>query len=546
MTMHTRTFPDNTFPCATLAELLARQAAERPDQPLAIFPDQSVDFGTLYREARALAKGLIALGIKPGDHVGIFIPNHAHFLLAHFATQLAGGIGILLNARFKQHELRYAVPHADVRVLITTDSIDAHVNFADVLNGAFPELAGHKAAEPLSLEGAPLLRHVIRFGESKWDAALGKDDLVARGAAVTDEQLEAASAGRDPESVSVMIFTSGTTADPKACQLSHAGLQRAWRTYVRTVKYLPGEKVWVPMPFFHSGGIGLITCMTEVGGTLATSPHFDPSIVMRMVRENHIEHLYPGFHTLALPVLQDPAYDRDACSYIRSMVCVGPMGTQRKLQAMLPDHAPIMNLFGMSESSGLLLLADANAEPELRLEAAGQPPIGVDIRIIDPETGREQPAGVSGEIQFRGGGAFLGYYNNPAVTSATITDGGWVRTGDLGRVDANGWLTFIGRLKDMLKVGGENVAAAEIEAFLSGHPAIKFVQVVGKPDDRMTEVPVAFVELNPGQALDFDALVTFCTGKIARFKIPVEMRIVNEWPMSATKVQKFKLKEQLL
>jgi acyl-CoA synthetase (AMP-forming)/AMP-acid ligase II len=342
-----------------------------------------------------------------------------------------------------------------------------------------------------------------------------------------------------------MIFTSGTTADPKACQLSHAGLQRAWRTYVRTVAFLPGEKIWVPMPFFHSGGIGLLTCMTEVGGTLATSPHFDPGTVMRLVNENRIEHLYPGFHTLGLPVLSDPAYDRESCNFVRSMVCVGPTGTQRRLQAMLPDHAPIMNLFGMSESAGLLLLADADAEPELRLEAAGRPPRGVGIRIIDPETGREQPPGISGEIQFRGGGAFLGYYKNPKVTQETIIDGGWVRTGDLGRVDANGWLTFLGRLKDMLKVGGENVAAAEIESFLSAHPAIKFVQVVGKPDDRMGELPVAFVELNPGCTVDQEDIVRFCTGKIARYKIPAEVHVVTEWPMSATKVQKFKLRELL-
>ncbi|WP_323039089.1 class I adenylate-forming enzyme family protein [Gemmobacter sp.] len=540
--------PEPTFGAPRpLAALLEDQARQRPDQLAAIFPGQTLTYAGLRAQARALARGLIADGVAPGDHVGIMIPNHQDFLVAHFAVQYAGGVGILLNARFKSHELRHAVPLTEVRAILTTDAIDDHVNLAGVLTDAFPELASQSAIAPLSLGGAPTLRRMIRFG-APWGPALTPAqvaDLADGQQAALEAEIDRRLAAQDPEAVAAVIFTSGTTANPKACMLSAASLQRAWRTYLRFVRFQPGEKIWDPMPLFHSGGIGLLTAMTEIGGVFMSTPHFKAEEVLGLIRAHRIEHLYPGFQTLAVPVLSLPDYSAQSCAFVQSMVCVGPAGMQLKLQRMLPPHAPIMNLFGMSESSGVLFLADPAADEDLRLNSAGIAPPGVDIRILDPDTGAVLPPGQRGEIQFRGGGAFLGYYNDPENTARTILPGGWVSTGDLGVLDANGWLQFQGRLKDMLKVGGENVAAAEVESFLSGHPAVKFVQVVGKPDDRMGELPVAFVERNAGAELTAAELIAYCEGKIARFKTPVEVRFVTEWPMSTTKVQKHRLKELL-
>jgi fatty-acyl-CoA synthase len=204
-----------------------------------------------------------------------------------------------------------------------------------------------------------------------------------------------------------------------------------------------------------------------------------------------------------------------------------------------------MNLFGMSEGSGLVTLTPPGASEEKRLTTSGRASSGIEVRIAANDTNDLLPSESQGEIQFRGGGAFRGYYKDRAATLTTILPDGWVKTGDLGKLDVDGWLYYLGRLKDVLRVGGESVATAEIESYLSGHPAVKFVQVIGKPDARLGETPVAFVELNPGATLSPTDLIDFCSGKIARYKIPTDVMFVTEWPMSSTKIQKFKLRDLL-
>jgi acyl-CoA synthetase (AMP-forming)/AMP-acid ligase II len=529
-----------------LADLLEDRAAHVPDVTLAIFPDATITFAGLLAQARRLAKGLLADGLERGEHVAILMPNCLDFLLAHYAVQLAGGKSILLNARFKQHELGHVVGHCDARVLITTDCIDAHVNFASLLTATFPELGDASAERPLGLAAAPRLRRLVLFGKTAWAPALSDTKLMALGASVPDDAVARAHAGQDAEDTAVMIYTSGTTAAPKACELRHAGLQRSWRIYGRAVKLGVGEKVWDPMPFFHSGGIGLMTGILAHGATILSTSHYDPDLIAALIEQHRVEHLYPGFHTLSLPVLRSRNYDRERwTSFVKTMVNVGPLGTQYTIRDLLPAHVPIMNLFGMSESSGLLTLTPPDAPEEIRLASSGRPLHGAEVRVVDPETLKDVPPETRGEIVFRGAGAFRGYYKDPAASRSAMLPDGWIRTGDLGKYDKDGWLFFLGRIKDMLKVGGENVACAEVESFLSSHPAVKFVQVIGRPDAHMGEVPVAFVELNPGATASEPDIVAFCKGKIASYKIPRSVIFVTEWPMSATKIQKFKLKELL-
>jgi fatty-acyl-CoA synthase len=413
------------------------------------------------------------------------------------------------------------------------------------LSEVYPELAAATDAGAIRVNDAPRLRHLVLFGAKTWAPATSAAALAAAGSGVTDAVLEGARAGQDAEDTAVMIYTSGTTASPKACELSHAGLQRSWAVYARAVDLSEGEKVWDPMPFFHSGGIGLMTGIMARGAIIVSSAHFDAQVIMDLILRHRIEHLYPGFHLLAVPVLQSPRYDRDTCAFVRTMVVIGPLGTTRAIQNSLPAHARVMNLFGMSEGSGLVTLTPPSAPEEQRLTTSGRASAGIEVRIADADGGAVLPAESRGEIQFRGGGAFRAYYKDAAATRATILPDGWVRTGDLGKLDADGWLYYLGRLKDVLRVGGESVATAEIESFLSGHPAVKFVQVIGKPDDRLGEVPVAFVERQSGAALSREELIDFCSGKIARYKIPSNVIFVTQWPMSSTKIQKFKLRELL-
>lgn len=528
-----------------LADLFLTALARDPAHVYAIFPDQTATLGEVHAQAEAMAKGMVALGLEQGDHVGILMPNCLDFIVAHTAVQLAGGISILLNARYRSHELDYAVGFSDCRMLITTNRFDDAINYGEILETTFPALSGASGGARLDLANAPKLERIVSMGPSPAAHAMSEDDLGQAGADVDEPALTGQRAGLADTDTALMIFTSGTTSQPKACEITHAGVQRSWDIFNDTVGFRPGEKVWTAMPFFHSGGIGLLTGMLTAGGSLASAPLFEPDTVIDMVEGHRIEHVYPGFHILAAPLMDSPRYSAEAWSFVRSMPCIGPRGTLERLQNALPPGAPILSIFGMSEGAGLVTLSGYDDPLDVRMERSGTPLAGIDVRIGDPETGEFLGPFQTGEILFRGGGALRRYYKNPEATAATIRPDGFVRTGDLGNLDEAGRLKFEGRIKDMLKVGGENVAAAEVESYLSTHPAVADVQVVGRPDDRLGEAPVAFVELRAGQSVEPETLIEHCRGKIARYKIPSEIRFVTEWPMSATKIQKYKLKELL-
>ncbi|WP_129774631.1 class I adenylate-forming enzyme family protein [Peristeroidobacter soli] len=534
--------PVNSLPHGAL---LRQQAAIHGERVCIIVDEETLTYQELLSRATALAKGMYARGIRKGDRIGVFMPNCPEFFVVHFAIQLLGAITVTINARYKSHELKYAVGFSDIRLLFTTDRIDEHVNFGDLLWETLPDLSEGRSNGRLRLASAPHLENIILVGNSERVPFLSLASFTAEGSGVSDAALEECAASATIDDIAVMLFTSGTTAAPKACQLTHRGIYATWvNTYPYAVNLQPGEKVWVPMPCFHVGGIGLTATAVSRGAAFATSIHHQAAAALRLIRNHRIEHLYPGFFTLILPVLREPDYDKAAFANARSMVAVAPHETHKLMQEYLPPGILTLQLFGMTEACGYVSFTRADAVEEKRLRTNGTPIEGVEVRIID-EAGNVAPAGGQGEIQFRGPNSFHSYYKDEAATEATIVDGGWVRTGDCGMLDAEGFVYFLGRIKDMLKVGGENVAAAEIEAFLGRHPAVKMTQVVGKADDYYGEVAVAFVELLPGKQAEAAELIAFCKGKLASFKVPREVRFVTEWPMSATKIQKFKLREQL-
>jgi len=541
----TPVLPTEPSALPTLGVLLQQQAAQRAGHVFAIFPGVSLTYGELYERASELAKGLIAEGVKPGTPVAILMPNSVEFLLAHYAVQLAYGVSVMLNARYKQFDLRQVIAHCDAQFLITTDIIDEHVNFTDVLASTYPELQEAQTGTSLQLADAPLLKKIVLFGKKCLPIAVSAAALIGFGRAVSDDTLAQRSEGRGAEETAVIIYTSGTTSAPKGCELSHAGLQRSWSIFARAVGLQAGEKVWDPMPFFHSGGVGLMTGIMARGATIVSSAHFDAEVIVDLVLEHRVEHLYPGFHLMGLPLVTSARYNPAAFDFVRTMVVVGPLGTLQRIQSLLPPQTPLLNLFGMSEASGLVTLTPPEASENERLLTNGKQLPGIEVRVVDPDTGLPSEPDVAGEIQFRGGGAFRGYYKDPVATRNTILAGGWVRTGDMGKMDRAGWLRYEGRYKEMLRVGGENFAAAEVESFLSAHPAVKYVQVVGSPDERLGEVPIAFVERNEGYPATSQDIIDFCCDKIAKFKIPRQVIFVTQWPMSATKIQKFKLLEMI-
>lgn len=527
-------------------ELLRRVASTHRERIYAVVDSERITYGQLYERASAVASGMRAHGLGRGDCVGVFMPNCIEFFVIHFATQLLGAITVTINARYKSHELDHAIRHADIRMLFTTDRADEYVNFGDILRATYPDLAAEPTDARLQLCGAPRLESIVLCGSGRRAPFVSLDALIEAGCSRTPDHAEDPCHIGSIDDVAVMLFTSGTTAAPKACQLTHRGLYQSWvHSYPAAVGLSPGEKVWIPMPCFHVGGIGLAVGTLAWGATFVTSIRHDPATAWRLIRKHQVEHLYPGFFTLLLPVLREPEYDKQAIPNARSVLAVAPLETSRAMQELLPDGILMLQLFGMTEASGYVSFTRADVPEELRLSSSGKPIDGVEIRIVDPADNRPLSIGEQGEIQFRGPNAFHSYYKDPDATAATILDGGWVRTGDCGRVDAHGYLYFLGRIKDMLKVGGENVSAAEVEAYIGRHPAVKLAQVVGRPDDHYHEVVVAFVELLPGNNVSSEDIIEFCKGRLASFKVPREVRFVTEWPMSATKIQKFRLREML-
>jgi acyl-CoA synthetase (AMP-forming)/AMP-acid ligase II len=282
----------------------------------------------------------------------------------------------------------------------------------------------------------------------------------------------------------------------------------------------------------------------HVGATLVTSSYFEAGEALQMIEAERITFAYPTFPAITQDLIHHPDFETTDISSVRLVNDTGPPETLREVQERFAP-APVVTLFGMTETCGGVSWSAPGDPYEKRMTTGGLPLRGVDIRISDPETGEEMAVGERGEITVRSPGLFERYHQDPEKTADAMR-GGWFHTGDLGRVDEDGRLTFLGRLKDMLKVGGENVAALEIEAYLATHPAVKIAQVVGVPEPRYQEVPAAFVELVDGADLSEEELIDFCRGQIARFKVPRYVRFVTEWPMSASKVQKFRLRDQLL
>ena len=302
--------------------------------------------------------------------------------------------------------------------------------------------------------------------------------------------------------------------------------------------------MWTPLPFFHvSAIVTLAACLRSGMSLVHVGARFDPDVGVDQLERERCTIAFPAFETIWLEILNHPRFDAERIA-LHTVINVGTPGSLRRMQEMLPT-VPQISAFGGTEYGGFNSLGHRDDPLQARLETSGHPFPGVELRILDPETGADQPPGKDGEILMRGPMRFVHYHDDPENTALALDDDGWFHSGDLGRLDEDGRIAFVGRLKDMLKVGGENVAAAEVETFLLAHPDVEIAQVVGAPDARYTEVPAAFVQLRAGAVLGEQELIDHCLGRIATFKVPRYVRVVDEWPMSGTKIQKFKLRERI-
>jgi fatty-acyl-CoA synthase len=445
--------------------------------------------------------------------------------------------------RFKQFEVGHVIRDAELAAVVTSDAADQHTDFRQLLYETLPGL--REAADPLALAlpDAPALR-AVGLVTDRPAAGLVDAATLRR---LADEVEWQSAAGPGPEDLVLIMYTSGTTAHPKGCMLAHETLVRNGRQVAKRFDLTPEERFWDPLPMFHMGSLLPMTAVFGTGATFVSMTHVDVDAALDQLERERITWAYPTFPPVTLALTHHPEFRRRRPPGIRYFCNVAPPDVQRQLQAEMAP-ARLVSAYGSTETCGTICYNEPEDDDEQRATTCGRPYPGTEVRIVGIESGEDLPPGEPGEILVRGLALFKGYYGDPELTRRSIDEDGWFHTGDICSLDPDGRISYHGRTKDMLKVGGENVAALEVESFLATHPAVKMVQVVGIPDERLTEVVAAFVELAPGAALTEQEAIDFCSGRIARFKVPRHVRFVteSEWPMSATKVQKFRLRERLI
>ena len=529
----------------TLASLLAHAATTWPESDGLVFPHVRLSFAQLNTRAETRARSLLALGIERGDHVGILLPNCVDFVELLLACALIGAWAVPINTRYKARELAYVIANADLSALFTTDAIDEHVDFVELLGQAFPTLAEQSDPRQLALTNAPLLRTIVLLGARRPTGMLGGDAFAEAASNSPLPEVAKLRAANRASDVLLMMYTSGTTAHPKGCPLTNESVTRCALEAGRTrFELVAGDRMWDPLPMFHMSFVLPFVACLDAGAALLSMERFEPGLALKYMDEERATINFAAFPTITQAFLSHPNFDPKRLHF-RLINNVAPPDLLRSMQAAMP-WARQISAYGLTESGGVVAFSEPTDNAEQRATTSGRPFRGVEIDIRDPETNTSLPAGVRGEIVLRGYAVFAGYYKDPEKNAASFDGQGWFHTGDLGSLDEDGRISFQGRVKDMLKVGGENVAAMEIESFLQTHPAVLIAQVVAIPDEKYDEVPAAFVQLRPDKDVDERELIAFCRGEIASFKVPRHVRFVTEWPMSATKIQKFALRERLL
>jgi fatty-acyl-CoA synthase len=532
-------------PVVPLGDLLVLSAARAPENVVLVFPGARTTTAELLSASARMARGLRGVGVRRGDRVGILMPNCPSFVEAFFGTSLLGAVPVLINARYRTEELAYVARNAELYVILTTDLIADRVDFAALLHVALPGLAEGADRGALALPDTPSLRACVLFGESTAPGFLGPAEFALGGARVSDREIDDAAAAVAIRDDGILMYTSGTSAFPKGCRLSHEAVVRTAASMVERYELTRDDVWWCPLPLCHMSGVLPLTATLLADSRFVCMTDFEAGAALRQLERERATFHFGIFPTVNQALVDHPDRGRTDLSAVR---LINIQGTTRLREALRDAHpnATLLHAYGCTELGGIMSLTDP-AMPDDELAAtSGTPWPGMEVRIVDPDSGIEASRGGRGEILARGWGMFEGYLAGHGQTDAAVDEDGWFHTGDWGSLDELGRITFHGRLKDMLKIGGENVAALELESFLASHPAVGIVQVVGVPDDRLVEVAAAFVELTPGAEATENDLVAFCRGTIAGYKIPRYIRFVEEWPMSATKIQKARLREQLL
>src|SRR3954468_2801627 len=511
----------------TIGEALRDTVARFGDRQALVVREQGyrATYRELWDEVALAARGLLARGVRTGDRVGIWAPNRYEWLVIQYATARIGAVLVTINPAYKAAELRYALTKTGVSVLVLARGFRQ----AD-----YVAMLGEVRAE------CPLLGETLVL-EDAWE------DLLADGEGVPEADLEAVEATLDPDDPINVQFTSGTTGAPKGATLSHRNILNNGYFTGRILRYTEDDRVCVPVPFYHCFGMVLanLACLTHGACLVVPGASFDPLTTLRVVEEERCTSLY-GVPTMFIAQLEHPRIGDFDLSSLRTGIMAGaPCPVEVMTQVRSKMHMDEVTIgCGMTETAPLSTQTAVDDEVGKRVTTVGRVHPHVEVKIVDPETGETVPRGVPGEQCTRGYSVMRGYWNDPEATARAIDVEGWMHSGDLAVMDTDGYVSIVGRIKDMIIRGGENVYPREIEEFLIALPEVADAHVIGVPSERYGEEIMAWIKPAPGAAPSGRSLPDACRGRIARYKVPAHWRIVEDFPMTITgKVQKFRLRE---
>ncbi|RLF40050.1 MAG: AMP-binding protein [Thermoplasmata archaeon] len=529
----------------TMGEVLDETASKYPNNDALVYVDRNLRY--TYKEFKEkcdqLAKGLLKLGIKKGEHVAVWAYNVPEWVLLQFALAKIGAVLVTVNTYYKAHELEYVLRQSDSTTLFLVKGFK-DVDYVETIYKVVPELKESSPGE-LKSKKLPLLKRVIFIGKEKHPGMLNFSEVMDLGKEVSDEELKEREKELDCHDVVNMQYTSGTTGFPKGVMLTHYNIINNAYWVGNYMRLTEKDKLCIPVPFFHCFGCVLSTlnCVTH-GATMVPIEIFDAEKVLQAIHKEKCTAVN-GVPTMFVRELNHPDFDKYDMSSLRTGIMAGAPCPVELMKRVIEDmHAREITIcYGLTEASPVITQTRRDDPIEKRVETVGKPLPYVEVKIVDPETGKELPPNTPGELIAKGYNIMKGYYKMPEATAKAIRDG-WLYTKDLAKMDEEGYIYILGRVDDMIIRGGENVYPREIEEFLYRHPKIKEVQVVGVPHKEYGEEVAAFIQLKEGEQATEEEIREYCKRNIARYKVPKYIFFTDEWPLTASgKIQKFKLRE---
>ena len=531
----------------TIGDMFDQTADRYPEGEALVSRHQGIryTYRQLREEVDRCARALIGLGVGKGQRVGIWAPNCAEWTIVQFATSKLGAILVNINPSYRVHEVQYALRQSGCAWLVIAPEFKTS-DYTGMMHELAPELAG-SGPGTLAAAQLPELRGVIRLGEDASPGMLRWADLLALAGAVTADDLARRQREQEFDDPINIQYTSGTTGYPKGATLSHHNILNNGHFVTELLRFTERDRLLIPVPLYHCFGMvmGNLGCMTHGATMIYPSAGFDVTAVLEAAQAERATALY-GVPTMFIAALNHPDFARYDLSSLRTGIMAGspcPVEVMRQAKALM-HMSDVAIAYGMTETSPVSTQTRIGAPLAKQVGTVGQVHPHVQIKIVDPATGQVVPIGTQGELCTRGYSVMLGYWNNEEATRGAIDAARWMHTGDLATMDDEGYINIVGRIKDMIIRGGENVYPREIEEFLYGHPKVQDVQVIGVPDRRLGEEIMAWVRLREGHTATDEEIRDYCRGKIAHYKVPRYVKFVDGFPMTVTgKVQKFLMRE---